>query len=97
MTDPFFEGCLGDYFAECEEHLAEARQALLELESSAGRLSGEKAAINDLFRYFHSLKGISGMVELRQAEQLAHHLEEYLRAARLGEIAVSKDGIDGFG
>jgi two-component system chemotaxis sensor kinase CheA len=50
--------------------------------------------LDELFRHFHSLKGISGMVELRQAEDLAHRLEDYLRALREGGAVLSADGID---
>src|SRR6185436_14713353 len=47
-----------------------------------------------LFRSFHSLKGISGMVGLHQAEQLAHNLESYLRALRESQLTLSANGID---
>jgi two-component system, chemotaxis family, sensor kinase CheA len=90
----FFEGFLDDYFAEADEHLTGARKAMLALEASMGQSAGEGAAIDELFRFFHSLKGISAMVELRPAEQLAHHLENYLRALRQRETMVSSEGID---
>jgi two-component system chemotaxis sensor kinase CheA len=93
-NDASFDGFLDDYFAECDEHLTNARRALLALESAGGQPAAERAAVNDLFRFFHSLKGISAMVELHQAEQLAHHLESYLRAIRQRETAVSAEGID---
>ncbi len=94
MTTQFFDGFLDDYFAECDEHLTGARHALLSLEAGLGDPARERAAIGDLFRFFHSLKGISAMVELRPAEQLAHHLEHYLRAVRQREIRVTAEGID---
>jgi two-component system chemotaxis sensor kinase CheA len=50
--------------------------------------------IDELFRYFHSLKGISAMVNLRPAELLAHYLEHYLRAIRRRGIAITAEGID---
>ena len=75
MTAEFFEGFLDDYFSECEEHLTAARAALLALETSAGQRPSQQRIVDDLFRYFHSLKGISAMVELRPAEQLAHEIE----------------------
>jgi two-component system, chemotaxis family, sensor kinase CheA len=92
--DGFFAGFLDDYFAECDEHLTGARRSLLAFESSLGQPAAERAAIDELFRYFHSLKGISAMVELRPAEQLAHHLESYLRAIRQRELAVTANGIE---
>ena len=97
MSDPNdigFGSFLDDYFAECEEHLTGARRALLALESAVGQPGTEREPIDELFRYFHSLKGISAMVELRPAELVAHHLENYLRAIRQREIAVTTEGID---
>ena len=92
--DAFFDGFLDDYFAESEEHLTAAADALMRLDKSIGHPPAERAAVDDLFRYFHTLKAISAMVELRPAEQLAHHLEHYLRAVREGECAVTTAGSD---
>ena len=93
-SDAFFEGFLSDYFAESDEHLTAAGTALLALDKSAGNSATQRAAIDDLFRYFHTLKAISAMVELRPAEELAHHLENYLRAIRDGHTALSAAGTD---
>ncbi|MEN9938299.1 MAG: hypothetical protein RLZZ387_4878 [Chloroflexota bacterium] len=81
---PPFAAFLGDFYAECDEHLAATRQALLALEESlpAGRPS--RGTLDELFRSFHSLKGLAGMVGLTPAEQLAHHLEGVLRPLRQG-------------
>ncbi len=89
-----FPDFLDDYFAECEEHLAGVRRLLLALEGSVGRADINRPVLDELFRHFHSLKGISGMVELRQAEDLAHRLEDYLRALRQGTATLSAEGID---
>jgi two-component system chemotaxis sensor kinase CheA len=90
----FFEGFVDDYYAECEEHLTAAARALLALEEAIGDPPAERTAIDELFRLFHTLKGISAMVELRPAEELAHHLEHYLRAIRDREVFVSVEGIE---
>ena len=79
----FIAGFMDDYFAECDEHLTEVRRILLAADPSTGSALGP-AAVEDLFRSFHSLKGLSGMVELREAELLAHEMEEYLRLLREG-------------
>jgi len=92
--DAFFDGFLDDYYAESEEHLSSAADALLRLDRSIGQPTAERAAVDDLFRYFHTLKAISAMVELRPAEQLAHHLEHYLRAIRESEITLTTAGSD---
>lgn len=88
-----FDGFLDDYFAESEEHLSGARAALLELESAGDRPVNQRRIVDDLFRFYHSLKGISAMVALRPAEQLAHELESYLRSIRAGDTPVTADGI----
>jgi two-component system chemotaxis sensor kinase CheA len=93
-TGGFFEGFVDDYYAECEEHLTGAARALLALEEAMGDAPAERAAIDELFRLYHTLKGISAMVELKPAEELAHHLEHYLRAIREREVLVSTEGIE---
>ena len=85
---------LDDYFAEAEEHLAVIRRALLVLEKSIGQPRHDAANLEELFRSFHSLKGIAGMVEHRETELLAHELESYLRAIREGETVLTAAGMD---
>ena len=90
--DAFFDGFLDDYFAEADDHLTSAADALLKLEANVRNPASQGPVIDELFRYFHTLKAISAMVELRPAEQLAHHLEHYLRAIREGDISLSSAG-----
>lgn len=45
--------------------------------------------IEELFRSFHSLKSISAMVELREAELLAHQMESCLRAIGDGHLTLT--------
>jgi two-component system, chemotaxis family, sensor kinase CheA len=90
----FFAQFLDDYFAECDEHLTLVRRHLLALEEQAGQTGVDQPLLDELFRSFHTLKGISGMVGLSEAEQLAHHLESYLRALRQGEVRLGDEGIE---
>ena len=89
--EPFGAEFLEDYFAESDEHLTTIRRLLVDAEQSARGLSA--LALEELFRSFHSLKGLSGMVELREAELLAHHMEGYLRALRGQSASLSPDGL----
>ena len=90
----FFEQFLDDYYAESDEHLFSVRRNLLALEDSfnAGR-SVEKQILDELFRSFHTLKGISAMANVGAAETLAHYMESYLRQLRDRQTALSLEGL----
>jgi two-component system chemotaxis sensor kinase CheA len=91
----FFEQFLDDYFAESDEHLLSVRRNLITLEDSlaAGR-AVEKNTLNELFRSFHTLKGISAMANVSAAETLAHYMESYLRLLRDGHTAFTEEGLN---
>ena len=88
----FFDQFLDDYYAECDEHLISIRRALVTLEDEVDTRMVDRTLLDNLFRSFHTLKGISGMVGLSAAEQLAHHLESYLRELREGTVLLSDSG-----
>jgi two-component system chemotaxis sensor kinase CheA len=89
--DPrFFEQFIEDYFAESDEHLGNVRRVLLELDGFTGRVASA-TMIQSLLRYLHTLKGLSGMVALASAEQVAHAMEE--RARGLSEFRNVDGGI----
>lgn len=85
---PFAAGFMDDYFAEAEEHMVALKRGLLALEPALGSKL-PLPVLDELFRSFHSLKGISAMVELREAELLAHHMESCLRAIREGHVTLT--------
>ena len=82
-----------DYFAESDEHLTVVRRGLLMLEAA---IDGDAPApvVDELFRSFHSLKGISAMVELREAERLAHEMETCLGSIRDRQFVLSAPGFE---
>jgi len=84
---------MDDYFAEADEHLLAIRRSLLMLDG-VERPNPASSVLEELFRSCHSLKGISAMVELREAEVLAHHMESCLRAIRKGEIGLDSAKLD---
>jgi two-component system, chemotaxis family, sensor kinase CheA len=92
--DQFFAQFLDDYFAECAEHLALVRRHLLILEKHLGRSRVDLSILDELFRSFHTLKGISGMVGLAEAEQLAHCTEAYLRELRQETVLLTLPGFE---
>ena len=90
----FFDQFLDDYYAECDEHLVSIRRSLVTLEDEVGVGAVDRTLLDNLFRSFHTLKGISGMVGLAAAEQLAHHLESYLRELREGTTILTQAGFE---
>ena len=84
---------MDDYFAEADEHLLAIRRCLLMLDG-VERPDPSSAILEELFRSCHSLKGISAMVELREAEVLAHHMESCLRAIRQGQTALDAANLE---
>jgi two-component system chemotaxis sensor kinase CheA len=95
MSDEFLDRFLSEYYAECEEHLAAIRRALLDLDDSVGRSQPDGPLMEELFRSFHSIKGIAAMVEHREAELLAHEMESYLRVLRDGRVRLTTAGVGG--
>jgi two-component system chemotaxis sensor kinase CheA len=89
-ADDFLAGFIDDYFAECEEHLSTVRRLL----ADAGPAGLLPRTIEELFRAFHSIKGLSAMVEVRDAELLSHHMESYLRLLRDRETQLTTAGLD---
>jgi two-component system chemotaxis sensor kinase CheA len=90
-----FHQFLNDYYAECDEHLASIRRNLLAVETQIGKGPVAVALLDELFRSFHTIKGISGMVGLSQAEQLSHSIEGLLRSLRQAELLLNVERLDG--
>lgn len=93
-TSQFFDQFLDDYYAECDEHLVSIRRSLVTLEDNVNGQTVDRTLLDNLFRSFHTLKGISGMVGLSAAEQLSHNLESYLRELREGTLSLSESGFE---
>jgi len=90
----FFADFFDDYFAESEEHLVIVRQSLLALEPCINQEHIDSTHLNQLFRSFHSIKGLSGMVGVKDAEELAHQMESYLKVLREGQVGLTPAGFD---
>jgi two-component system chemotaxis sensor kinase CheA len=89
-----FSEFLADYFIECDEHLVNARQSILALEPMLQQATVDRGLLDELFRSFHSLKGLSAMVGFHEAEQLAHHLEAFLAAVRKDQVRLEVAGLE---
>lgn len=75
---------LGEFITEAREHCANAEQMMMNLESGGDR----DAAINAIFRSFHTIKGAAGFLDLKPVLVLAHDSETLLDLARKGTVIV---------
>lgn len=85
---------LDDFYTECGEHFSTMREQLAALENGLANQSLDSAALETLYRTLHSLKGISAIVALRPAEQLAHAAENFLRRLTKHEAPFDAAGAD---
>jgi two-component system chemotaxis sensor kinase CheA len=90
----FFHEFLDDFFAECDEHLTVIRRDLLALEAFIGQARVDRALLEEVFRSFHSLKGLAGMVGAGDVERLAHQTESYFRALRDQQMVFHARALD---
>lgn len=85
---------LDDFYTECDELLGHVRTQLTQLDAACRSNRTDPVALEALYRHIHSLKGISAMVGLREAEQLAHAAEDLLRLLSRGETRLCNNQID---
>src|SRR5438477_3273634 len=77
---------LDDYFLESEEHLGSIRRHMLVMEAFADRNRIDPGVVDELLGALHSLKGLSAMAGVHEAEQVAHAMEDSLRRVKLAGI-----------
>ena len=78
------------FVEEAGEHLEAIEAAVLEVENSPD----DRDKINDLFRPFHTIKGMAGFLNLRDINRLTHEVETLLDQARKGQRKVTPGLID---
>ena len=86
----FGEGHLRDFIEEAKENFTNLSDGLLELEKHPDNHD----LINDLFRFFHNLKGNSGIVGFLEMNSLTHEAETLLNAVRKDEYPVTSPLVD---
>jgi two-component system chemotaxis sensor kinase CheA len=85
---------LDDFYAECDELLGNLRTQLAPFEARVREGAADPVALEALYRNVHSFKGISAIVGLRIAEELAHAAEGLLRMLSRSELAVTSEHVD---
>ncbi|HBZ55380.1 MAG TPA: hypothetical protein DEO88_08240, partial [Syntrophobacteraceae bacterium] len=81
---------LKDFIDEAGENLSSIELNMLALETNPGDLD----AINNVFRPFHSIKGVAGFLNLKDIHELAHEVENLLDEARSGKLTITDAVID---
>lgn len=87
----FGEGHLKDFIDEAKEITENLTTGLLAIEKDLG---SDPEIINDLFRYFHNLKGNSGIIGFHELNSLTHEAETLLNQVRHGEMTATHELID---
>jgi chemotaxis protein histidine kinase CheA len=90
MSDDFIETIWAQYAVETEEHIESIESSLVK--ADATELNAEE--VSGLFRAFHSLKGLSRVMELGALEAIAHRCEDLLGMVRDGTAALDKATVD---
>ncbi len=77
-----------DFLQELYECLDIYNQSFVDLEN------GDNAAINEIFRVTHTIKGMAGFLRYTSLETLCHSMEEVLSGIKNGDIEIDSDLID---
>jgi two-component system chemotaxis sensor kinase CheA len=86
-----------DTFQVAEEFLQESDEGLVQvddllLEAEKGGADAEK--VNALFRVFHTIKGVSGFLSLKETTELAHASETLLNLVRERQLDLDRPVLD---
>lgn len=81
---------IADFVAESLENLSTIEIKLVDLEQDPG----DTDTINDIFRPFHTVKGVSGFLNFNKINTLSHTAENLLDKARNGQITIEGETVD---
>ncbi|MBC8318398.1 MAG: chemotaxis protein CheA [Desulfobulbaceae bacterium] len=81
---------LSGFISEAFEHLETIEVNVLDLEQNPG----DEEIINNIFRPFHTVKGVSGFLNLKTINALAHSTENLLDDVRSGKLAMNNEIVD---
>lgn len=83
-----------NFLEESEERLDDADGVLLDLENSDNQAETGKEPIDNLFRTYHSIKGVASFLECTEISGLSHTTETMMSKVRDGSIPLSGVVID---
>lgn len=75
-----------DFLSETREYLESADPLVIQLR---GGSTPPKNAVDNLFRLFHSIKGVSGFLGFANVQKVTHGIEEILDSVRTGHSELS--------
>ena len=81
---------LSDFLEEAREIIESLNTSLLALEKE----ENTQELVDDIFRYFHNLKGNSGIIGYKELNAVTHAAETLLNKVRNGELKVTNSLID---
>lgn len=81
---------LEGFVEEANEHLATIEDKLLDVEKDPTNAD----TLNELFRPFHTIKGIAGFLNLRDINCLTHEAETILDMGRKGTLRITNAHVD---
>ncbi len=81
---------LVDFISEARENLETIEVNLIDLEHDPANME----IINNIFRPFHTIKGVSGFLSLNKINRLAHATENLLEKARSGDFTINDAATD---
>ncbi len=79
------EELLAEFHTEAMDHLDQIEACVLTLEGAPTN----KESLNEIFRSFHTLKGVAGFLHLTPIQSLAHEVESLLDLARNGKLILT--------
>ena len=99
MTDShdeksLFTEFIDDFYSESDEHMTAVQKNILTLETFIGKPKVDHSLIESLFRSFHTLKGLSGMMGIKASESLSHKIENYLKTYRDKPIPITLQALN---
>ncbi|MCL2063200.1 MAG: chemotaxis protein CheA [Candidatus Cloacimonetes bacterium] len=84
-TDHADDELFMDFINEAKEYVYSLENNMLELEEQPGNLN----LINEIFRPFHTLKGVSGFMGLGKINHISHEAENILDKARNSKLDIT--------